>query len=175
MPSSHGAATGNHQTMNGRKEDFSPQVEQHLNADLDVSRARLEAFGGEDVDSQLRVIAALRARADNQEASQLLGVHSMSIAVLALILALIPGLVPAASPLRWGPYLWVGAVVLFLVVNAIDFIVVVVLAPIMIDQFRVNSKREQAVVWLGACQDELARLRGQTGKSGRAWRREHPL
>lgn len=152
-----------------------PAFQKHLHADLEVTREELDAFTAAETSVQLLVIARLRATADDQEGPQLLGLYSMGIAVLAVILTFVPGLVPHVKPITWGAYWWISAVVVVIVFLAIGVIVVLVVAPILMDQLKLNRKRERAVVWLGAYLDELGRLRSASGKAARRWRKTHLL
>jgi protein-S-isoprenylcysteine O-methyltransferase Ste14 len=147
----------------------------HLHNDLHVTRARVEDFASADFDIQLGVLASLRSNADSQEATQVLAVQSMVVAVLAVLLTFAPGIVPHVKAIDYGPFWWLQFIAVSIGVVVLVVVAVIVVIPVLIDQSRFTRKRQQAVVWLGAYEDELARHRSSRGRAARRWRRTHPL
>jgi protein-S-isoprenylcysteine O-methyltransferase Ste14 len=156
-------------TNRGKAEEVAGSSE-HLHMDRQVTRARLECFAAADVEVQLEVLASLRAKAADQEATQTLALQSMAVAVLAIFLAFVPGIVPQTRTVSLDPSAWIISAIAVLVV-----VILIVLAPVVVDQTRLSRKRERATVWLGAYEDELNRHRSGRGRAARRWRREHPL
>jgi hypothetical protein len=147
----------------------------HLHHDLQVTRARLESFASADVDVQLGVLASLRATAHDSEATQVLALQSMGVAVLAVFLTAVPGIVPRLPAMNSGSSWWTDVINVAARVLVIVVFAVLVIIPVLRDQSRLNRNRQLAVVWLGAYEDELNRLRSASGRAARRWRREHPL
>ena len=140
---------------------IAPDVAAHLHRDVDVTTERLDRFAHEPRAVQLRVLAALREKAveDNLE-----------LTLIAISLAIfLPLLTFVAAPKTTVLSFWA----LTLVSIAIAALVLVVLAPVAWAAVKEHRRREIATVWLGAYLDELERRRGQRGRAARRWRATH--
>lgn len=65
-----------------------PEIKRHFHRDLDVDRARIEAFVGEPEAVRLRVLAELRRRSGSDE-------FSMQLALVGILIAVVAAIVPA--------------------------------------------------------------------------------
>lgn len=140
----------------------NPDVSAHLYRDTDVTTERLESFAQAPRHVQLRVMAALRERAveDNLE----LTIMAILLAIILPIASI--GIAPEATP---AP-LWakVAAAIILGLLLGFVFGAIIGWRPI-----RDHRRRQVATVWLGAYQDELERRRAQPGRSARRWRAMH--
>jgi hypothetical protein len=142
------------------------QPEEHVYADLEVSRTRLDAFSAASRIEQARALATLRAQAADESAASKLGLLSVLVATLVVILAPIHA-IDLDDRVRENP-LAVGIIVAVVVV-----VLLLAFAPALIDMARDQNRRERARVWLGAFEDELARRHRLRGRAARRWQKEH--
>lgn len=148
----------------------------HLYDDVDVTLVHPHAYAKERPEVQLEIMARLRVQTASQDGSQQLTLQGVGISVLAVLIALSPGLVPhAPAVVNPTAFWWAQLVSNLFVFSAIAGIVVIVLIPLIWDVTKSTKKRDRSVVWLAAYSDELARHRGRRGAAGRAWRRSHPV
>lgn len=127
---------------------------------------RLDAFALASRAEQVKVLAQLRAQAADDSAANKLGIWGFLIAALVVILAPILTL-DVDDRVRNNP-LAAGIVVAVVVV-----VLLLAFAPALIDMARDQNRRERAVVWLGAFEDELTRRHRLSGRVARRWQREH--
>jgi hypothetical protein len=138
----------------------------HIHDDSDVSSKRLTDFALADRDVQVAVLARLRTTAADESNTLSLSFTSLLIAILLVIAApLVTMKVPPAVRESWlGQLVMVACTVVLLIVA---------LSPVMFFYVMELKRRERAVVWLGAYQDELARRHRLRGREARRWQRAH--
>lgn len=134
----------------------------HVHDDFDVSPARLAAFARADRDMQVATLAVLRERASDD--GNHLAMSFIGIFLAVLIAATITPVV-ITEPGLW----WVSPVATL----AIAVVLLLALLPLLLPAMHASNRRQQAVVWVAAYEDELARWRTMPGRAGRAWRRVH--
>jgi uncharacterized membrane protein YbhN (UPF0104 family) len=141
-------------------------AEPHIHNDVDVTADRLKDFALASRTTQVSVLAKLRAQgADDSVATQL----SIASLVLAIFVVIAAPLItvepdPALTSSWWArPILTVALVVVLLLA----------LSPALWDAAKGHVRRERAVVWLAAYEDELARRHRLRGPAARRWQREH--
>lgn len=134
----------------------------HVHDDFDVSPERLAAFARTDRDMQITTLAVLRERASDD--GNHLAMSFTGIFVAVLIAATVTPVVITDAGLWWvSP---IAALV-------IAVVLLLALLPLLLPAMHASDRRQQAVVWVAAYQDELARWRTMPGRAGRAWRKAH--
>jgi hypothetical protein len=138
-------------------------VSAHIHGDLDVTLRRVRAFSAADLEVQLQVQAELRRRVNDESNAALFALYGIAIAVVGLFVS------PAKGLNLLGLPIWASLVIgLFLgVVGA------AVALPFAIGPVVRSLRRERALIWLAAYEDEIARRRGERGLRGRRWRSAH--
>lgn len=134
----------------------------HVHDDLHVSHERLSAFAQADRDMQVATLAVLRERASDDGNHLVMSFAGIFVAVL-LAATVTPVVITDAQ-------LWWVAPLATLVVGAVLFLA---LLPSLLPALRASNRTQQAVVWVAAYEDELARWRSMPGRVGRTWRRSH--
>jgi len=140
----------------------------HIYADTDVTVDRLRLFAVAPHAEHVTTIATLRAAAADES-------NTMSLGFGGIAAAFLIALAVPASPLLGGRTIdtipeWI---ILLSTSVVLAGIVLAALAPAMILSARDAARRERAVIWLRAFEDELARYHRQRGRAARQWQRTH--
>ncbi|MGO4785513.1 hypothetical protein [Cryobacterium sp. W22_MBD10_FK3] len=135
----------------------------HLHGDLDVSPTRVKAFGRAAYETQLNVLALLRARSGDDTTSAEVSLAALLLAFAALFIAPSRGLNFDGLP-------WLAAAIAS---GIFTLILATVLLPFIVSQVLRRGRTERAAVWLSAYEDEINRRRAMDGKGGRDWRNAH--
>ncbi|WP_104193875.1 hypothetical protein [Cryobacterium sp. M25] len=141
----------------------SAESSAHLHKDLDISPAKVRAFGDATYRTQLQVLAELRIRSGDDTTSIEYAVAGLLLGFSALIFA--PAKAVSLEGLPWWVSLVGGALLALLFVA--------VLFPFLIPQALRHHRRRQAIAWLAAYEDEISRRRSMGGREGRVWRMGH--
>jgi hypothetical protein len=152
----------------------------HVYEDGRVSLARVAAFADDTMDSQLRTLSILRARASNHWANTLglLGiVFALEVGLGAALTPVLPqaarAKVSSDTPSLFGLrddviarlWLYVGGWLVLLVI----------LATFALLAYRFTRETTRAQVLLAAYESELRRRESAPGRYWRKWRRAHDL
>lgn len=152
---------------NARTQSNREDAVAHIYADTNVTVERLQLFAQATYEEQVRTIATLRAAAADE--SDTTSLSYGGIAAAFLIALAVP-----ASPLLGGRVATVLEWIILVAISvALALIVLAALSPAMILSARDLVRRERALVWLRAFEDELARYHRQRGWAARRWKRAH--
>ena len=138
----------------------------HVYSDTDVTQARLDAFAVASRMEQVRALAVLRAQAADESAAAKLGLSSVLVATLVVVLAPILA-IDIDDRVRENP------VAVGIIVAAVVAVLLLAFAPALIDMARDQARRERAVIWIEAFEDELARQHRLRGRAARRWQKAH--
>lgn len=135
-----------------RRPDLSdrPEVAQHLHEDTVVTREKLDAFVRDGDAVQLLVLAELRSRSADQEATLVLTLQAATVTILAVMLARIP--VGSAALSSSG---WTGTVAFAIAALVLAAFAILLIMPSVRHAVIGNRNRLRAVVWLGAYEQAL--------------------
>ncbi len=127
-----------------------------------VSVERVDKFAELSRGQQVEILAALRARSveDNLE----LAAFGIVIPIVVSLSIGLVGINRLTGP-AWANWIAIG-VASFLVAGSIMLVLSVLVLPR-------ESRRKNALTWLAAYEDEIARRRSMPGREGRMWRRSH--
>ena len=134
----------------------------HVHDDFDVSPERLAAFAQADRVVQIATLAVLRERAGDDDNHLMMSFAGIFVAVLVAA-TVAPAVV--TDPDLW----WVSPITTFVV----GIVLLLALLPSFLPAILASNRRQRAIVWVAAYEDELARWRTMPGRAGRAWRKAH--
>jgi len=139
-----------------------PEVMAHIHSSTAITIAQLDDFARAPREIQVRVLAKLREQTVE---------NNVDLALFALVISVALPIVGFTSTgtVSDSP-LWARVVVVCVMALLVTFLVTVVVGWTPI---RNHRRRETAVVWLGAFQDELDRRNRQRGCAARKWRATH--
>ena len=139
-----------------------PQSSPHLHRDSEVTTRRLDLFAAATRDEQVAVLPHLRRRAADDSHTTELTVIGLALTIIATVV--LPQQIDLSdlSPLSG---IIAGAI--------IGFVAIIALVPSLVSSVVHASRRQTALVWVRAYEDELTRQHGRGGIAGRRWRRAH--
>jgi len=138
-----------------RKRSPTAHLYRHSNVTLD----NLESFAVAPRGEQVKILAELRKRASDDS-------HTIELAIVGIAATLIATLVvPDHVDLSGLPL--IGALIAG---GLLGIVAVLVLIPLLITTAVRSNRREAAMVWLRAYEDELQHWQGLPGRAGRKWR-----
>ena len=134
-----------------------PEVRKHIHGDSLVTPERVDAFFASSREVQLRVFGVLRERANDQSGTIQL---SLSAVVISLIVVIyVPTQHSVAPNGDWASV--IAACI------ALALVAAFVILPLALGPIWTHERQQNANVWLGAYQDELAvrSLRSQPARN----------
>lgn len=135
----------------------------HIHNDLEVTLGRVQAFGSASLEDQLKVLAELRRRANDESNAAQFALYGIAIAVVGLFVS------PAKGLNLLGLPIWASLVIgVFL-----GLVGAAIALPFAIGPVIRSVRRERAVIWLAAYDDEITCRRSEPGLRGRRWRSVH--
>jgi peptidoglycan/LPS O-acetylase OafA/YrhL len=140
--------------------------EPHIYKDVDVTTDRLNDFALAGRSVQVDVLAKLRSQSADDSVATQLSIASLVLAIFVVIAA--PLITVQPDPALASPW-WARLILIVALVG----VLLVALSPAMWDAAKGHVRRERAVVWLAAYEDELARRHRMRGRAARRWQREH--
>lgn len=143
-----------------------PEVGRHLHEHIDVTRAELDAFLGEDDAVRLLVLAELRAQTADQETSIVLTLEAAGTAVVAIMLSRIP---VAAGPAAAGPW-WATDLTLAIACAILGLVAAAILIPSVRRAVKGNLDHQRAVVWLAAYKQAIVERRHSRSPRASWWK-----
>lgn len=142
------------------------KAEPHIHNDVDVTTDRLNDFALASRSTQVNVLAKLRAQSSDDSVATQLTIASVVLAIFVVIAAPLIAMQPdPALATSWWARL--------ILVVALVGVLLLALSPAVWDAAKGHVKRERAVVWLAAYEDELARRHRLRGAAARRWQCEH--
>lgn len=142
------------------------KAEPHIHSDVSVTTDRLNDFALASRSTQARVLAKLRAQSVDDSVTTQLSIASLVLAIFVVIAA--PLITVQPDPALASS--WWARLILMVALIAV---LLVALSPALWDAAKGHVRRERAVVWLAAYEDELARRHRLRGPAARRWQREH--
>jgi hypothetical protein len=142
------------------------KAEPHIHSDVDVTTDRLNDFAFASRSTQAHVLAKLRAQSVDDSVATQLSIASLVLAIFVVIAA--PLITVQPDPALASS--WWARLILIVALLAV---LLVALSPALWDAAKGHVRRERAVVWLAAYEDELARRHRLRGPAARRWQREH--
>jgi cation transport ATPase len=142
------------------------KTEPHIHTDVNVTVERLNDFAVASRSAQVEVLAKLRAQSADDSVTTQLSISSLLLAIFVVIAAPLITVQPDPTLLS----AWWSKLVLTTVLAGVLFLA---LSPAIWDAAKGHVRRERAVVWVAAYEDELARRHRLRGPAARRWQREH--
>ncbi len=141
-------------------------AEPHIHDDLNVTTGRLNEFALASRSTQVNVLATLRAQSADGSVATQLTIASLVLAIFVVVAA--PLITVQPDPALASS--WWARLILIVTLAGV---LLLALSPAMWDAAKGHVKRERAVVWLAAYEDELARRHRLRGAAARRWQRAH--
>lgn len=142
------------------------KAEPHIHNDVDVTTDRLNDFALASRSTQVNVLAKLRAQSADASVTTQLSIASLVLAIFVVIAA--PLITVQLDPTLASSW-WARPILIVALVG----VLLLALSPALWDAAKGHVRRERAVVWLAAYEDELARRHRLRGRDARRWQREH--
>lgn len=141
-------------------------AEPHIHNDVDVTTDRLNDFALAGRSTQINVLAKLRAQSADDSVATQLSIASLVLAIFVVIAA--PLITVQPDPTLASSW-WAKPILIVALVG----VLLLALSPALWDAAKGHVRRERAVVWLAAYEDELARRHRLRGRDARRWHRAH--